>query len=364
MTPQKTAFRVVDGDGHVVEDPAGIARHLPKRYRDEFEAGRLSRMFPPMDHFHELPMVTRGQNERAEAGTVVGPQEWRDFLSTVGIERSVLYPSLALSYGKVRDRDWSIAVCRAYNDWLAEAYLDIDKVFAGMALIPLQEPDAAVEELRRAVTDLGMRGAMLPSHGQALHLGSKEFWPIYEEAEALGCAIAVHGGCHDGLGFDDMNVYAAVHALGHPFGQLISLGGMLFNGVFQRFPGLRVGYLEGGSAWLFLAIERFEESYESHIPYNDRRELLDLGESTDVSDYLIELLRTGRIYVGCEGGEHNLADIIRTIGRSPFFYSSDFPHEVTEESCRHELDKLGSLDVSEDDRQLTLAGNSEAFYRL
>lgn len=362
MSESLTASPIVDGDGHVLEDLSGIIRQLPTRYRREFEEHHIGRLFPPMDHFHEMPMLVRGFGGRA--GATVGLEGWREFAAAVGLEHTVLYPSLALSFGKIRDREWAQLVSRAYNDWLAETYLAADPLFSGMALIPLQETALAVAELKRAVEELGMCGAMLPSHGQPLHLGSKEYWPIYEMAESLGCAIAVHGACHDGLGFDDMNVYAAAHALGHPFGQLISLAGMLFNGVFDHFPGLRVGYLEGGSAWILLALERFDESHESHIPMDERGELVQLGESQDISDYLLDLLRSGRVVLGCEGGERNLEDVVRTIGRSPFFYSSDFPHEVDEESCKKELSRLSNLAISAEDRQATLAGNARAFYRL
>ena len=214
---------VIDGDGHVFEDVAGIVRHLPDNYRHEFTEKRLSRLFPPMDHFHEMPMLTRGFGDRASEGPV-GVSGWQAFLEAVGISHTVLYPSLALSYGKIRDRGWAIAVARAYNDWLVETYLSVDTRFSGVALLPMQEPQAAVDELNRVVEELGMSGAMLPSHGLPTHLGAKEFWPVYEAAGSLGCALSVHGACHDGLGFDDMNVYAPVHALGHPFGQLIFAG--------------------------------------------------------------------------------------------------------------------------------------------
>src|SRR5437762_2518286 len=80
-----------------------------------------------------------------------------------------------------------------------------------MALIPLQDPPAAVAELRRAVRELGMRGAMLPATGLPENLGAKAYWPVYEEADRLGCALAIHGGCHDGLGMDNLNVFPAVH---------------------------------------------------------------------------------------------------------------------------------------------------------
>ena len=89
-----------------------------------------------------------------------------------------------------------------------------------MALIPIQDPQAAAKELRRAIKELGMVGAMLPSNGEGIkgHLGSKIYWPLYEEAEKLGCPLAVHVGCLHHLGMDTIGVYYPVHALGHPFG--------------------------------------------------------------------------------------------------------------------------------------------------
>ena len=88
-----------------------------------------------------------------------------------------------------------------------------------------------------------MVGAMLPSTGLPNHLGAIEYWPVYEEAERLGCCLAVHGGAHSGIGLDYMNVYTPVHALGHPFGITISFAGILFNGIFDRYPGLRMAFL-------------------------------------------------------------------------------------------------------------------------
>src|SRR5262249_25340335 len=102
---------------------------------------------------------------------------------------------------------------------------------------PIQGPQAAVEELRRAITELGMVGAMLPSNGEGIkgHLGSKIYWPIYEETEKLGCSLAVHVGCLHHLGMDTIGVYYPVHALGHPFGIMAQAAGMLSYGVFDPF---------------------------------------------------------------------------------------------------------------------------------
>ena len=97
-----------------------------------------------------------------------------------------------------------------------------------------------------------MIGAMLPSNGEGLqnHLGAKLYWPIYEEAEKLNCSLAVHVGSLHHLGMDTFSTYYPVHAIGHPVGIMIQAAAMLSHGIFDRFPNLRVGYLEGGSTWV------------------------------------------------------------------------------------------------------------------
>lgn len=210
-----------------------------------------------------------------------------------------------------------------------------------------------------------MCGAMLASVNARGHLGSKALWPVYEEADRLGCAIAIHGGCHSGFGFDDLNVYAAVHALGHPFGQMSCFASVVFNGLMDRFPAVRWGFLEGGVAWLLLVLERFDRSYQTHIAYDPRRELIALRPGERVSDYVRRQIKEGRIFIGCEGEEPDLAHAVRSVGHEPFFFSSDFPHEVSAAMCKHEMAELiESTELSAADKQGILAGNASRFYRL
>lgn len=356
------APRIIDGDGHLFEDIDGINAYLPSPYR---EAGPwpVHRLFPPLDHLH----VQIGQllPDSFGGGKPVGPAEWITFMHEVGIESAVLYPTSALSYGKFVDLDWAIAVTRAYNDWLHATYIRHSPRFKGMALLPLQDPPAAVAELRRAVKELGMSGAMLASVNVKGNVGSKDFWPIYEEANRLGCAIAIHGGCHSGFGMDDLNVYAPIHALGHPFGQMVSFAGVVFNGLLEKYPNVRWGFLEGGVAWLLLVLERFDRSYETHIAYDPRGELFHLEKGERVSDYVRRHIKEGRIYVGCEGEEPDLVHLVKSVGSEPFVFSSDFPHEVNAAMCKHELGELIESDeLSDADKANILAGNAERFYRL
>jgi uncharacterized protein len=153
-----------------------------------------------------------------------------------------------------------------------------------------------------------------------------------------------------------------VHALGFPFALLISLGGMIFNRVFETFPALRVAFLEGGAAWLLMAAERFSESFGATPSLSNL--VLDLPDGTSVRDYMSELMGSGRMVVGCEGGEHHLVTAMEYFGCAPFMYSSDFPHEVNVESCKHELHEMDELPIDEASKALIRGGTARQFYRL
>jgi uncharacterized protein len=347
-------MRIIDGDGHVMEDQEAIRTYLPSDMRG------LRQIFPPLDHFHDFVGETPPGSFRRD----VGPAQWIEFLDDLGIETTVLYPTLGLAYGRIFHHDWAIAATRAYNDWVHDHYLRASPRFEAMALIPMQDPQEAVKELRRAVAELGFSGAMLPSTGLATHLGAKQYWPVYAEADRLGCALAVHGGSHSGMGFDHMNVCSPVQALGHPMGLAINFAGMLFNGVLDRFPKARFGFMEGGVAWVLMADERFERAHETHIQYNPRGELAPAPEAS-VSDYIRRHIAEGRLFFGCEGNEALMAAAIDELGGGAFIYSSDFPHEVNNASCKKEIAEfLDNNRVAAADKAGVMHANAERFYRL
>jgi predicted TIM-barrel fold metal-dependent hydrolase len=272
---------------------------------------------------------------------------------------------LGLTVGRIRDLDYAVALTRAYNDWLADAYLRHPSGrFQAAALLPLQAPAEAAAELRRAVTELGFCAAVLPSNGLVNHLGSEQFFPVYEAAQELDVGLGCHGGDgHGGLGLDDLNSFAALHALGHPFTLLRALAGMVSNRVFDRFPGLRVAYLEGGAAWTLVADERLSESFAA-LPSAGTDRVLRLAAGRSMGSYLRDLVQGGRVVFGCEGGEPQLATAIEHFAATPFMFSSDFPHEVSAASCLHELDELDELGIGQESKNLLRGGTARAFYRL
>jgi predicted TIM-barrel fold metal-dependent hydrolase len=333
--------RIIDGDGHILEDNAGIIAHMEGAYREI--AGRKGTCFPPLDHLHSGRAVETPPQRDGRAP--VGPAGWLDFLDDIGIEWTVMYPTLALSYGKIVSRDYAVAVCKAYNDWMSETYLKYNPRFKGMAIIPMQDPEEAAKELRRAVTELGMLGGMMPSNGLAQPLG-------------------VHGGAHVRFGMDHMNMYVPVHALGHPWGLTINCADILYNGIYERFPRVRIAFLEGGIAWLLLLLERLHASHETHFQHIPEGEF-GIREEQDPAKALKKLIKDGRIYLGIETEELTMPFAIKIVGNSPFLYSSDFPHEVTHESCKHDLGELMESDeITSDDKAAMLWRNAETFYKL
>ena len=117
--------------------------------------------------------------------------------------------------------------------------------------------------------------------------------------------------------------------------------------------------------WLLMAMERFHSSYSTHITDDPRHELLQLRQGEKLTDYIARHVAEGRIYVGVEGDERFLAQAIDAVGNSPFFYSSDFPHEVNNDTCKEEIEELLENEaLSRADKEAILCRNAECFYRL
>ena len=361
----KQQVKIIDGDGHIFEDGEAIARHFPY----SAAGGRLrSGVFPLHSHIQfSLTRNPRGAFATAPDGQFQnpGPEGWIEFMDQVGIDYAVLFPTAGQRIGRIVDRDYAFGAARAYNDWLTETYLRRDSRFKGIALLPMHDAEAALEELRRAYTELGMCGVLFPATGVHLNLGAKPYWPVYAEAARLGCPVVVHGGGHWDLGMDTMNVSTGANAIGHPMSLAIALAEMVLNNLFDRFPGLRVAYLEGGPLWFLMALERLSRSYEAGTPINPRGELLRLPEGKTVADYIRALIRAGRLVVGIEGGETDLAYAIKVAGEQAFMFSSDFPHEVNTQTVRKEIRELCEREeISEVAKQAILRSNAARFYKL
>lgn len=345
----KTKFRVIDADGHCVERDAELAEYAV--YRGQPLKGNPG--IGAMPFFPSLDGWFRVVGDGLAAGD---PDSWLSFLEETGIEMTFLYPTSGLAFGLIQDREWAIALARAYNDWLYHRYMQRSPALKGVALVPIHDVPAAVDELRRAVTELGMPGAVLPASnvlGKAL--GHRDYWPLYAEAERLGCMLAVHGAPSKGWGFDDFDTFIKTHMLEHPVSQMVQLTSMLFDGVFEHFPKLRVAFLEAGCGWLPYMMDRMEEEFERR----GKRWCADLSKTPR------EYLQSGSVWVSCEVEERMLPYVLEAIGEDTILFPSDYPHERRREQFLHDIPEFEArTDVTDRQKEKILYHNPRRFYGL
>jgi len=347
-----TRVAVIDADGHVMETDAELYEYLPPPYRGNPGVMVQSGFFPSIDGWNRSARrIADGQNRVPESPNA---QDWLAFLDEADVACTILYPSMGLGYGLIKDAHWAIALGQAYNDWLYDRYLRVDSRLKGAALIPLQDVEAAVRELRRAVTELGMVAAMLPAVGPSLPLGHRMFWPVYQAAEELGCALTVHAGATQGLSpLEMLERLIEVRTLSHSMGQSVQLTSMMFSGVFDAFPRLRVAYAEAGCGWVPYLVERMD------MEYAHRR-----GQAPDLKVRPSEHLASGRIFVHCELDERGIPDAIEVLGEDSLFAASDYPHEPKREfpeALAHFLDRT---DLTDGQKTKVLADNPRRLYQF
>ena len=112
-----------------------------------------------------------------------------------------------------------------------------------------------------------------------------------------------------------------------------------------------------------LLLERLHDSHETIFQYMPP-DAYGLREEQDPRKYIKELIADDRFYLGIETEELTLPFALKVVGNRPFLYSSDFPHEVTLDSCRHDIAELmESAELADDDKTAMLYRNAERFYR-
>jgi aminocarboxymuconate-semialdehyde decarboxylase len=153
------------------------------------------------------------------------------------------------------------------NEHIAAVVRDHPTRFAGLATIPMQDPDLAAQELERCIRELGLRGAQIGTHVDAnshsgrldtLNLDNASLQPVWSTAEKLNAAIFVHP--WDMVGKKRMPKYWLPWLVGMPAETSLAICSMMFGGVFERFPKLRVAFAHGGGAFPF-TIGRIEHAF-------------------------------------------------------------------------------------------------------
>src|SRR5438270_6840318 len=249
----------------------------------------------------------------------------------------------------------ALDLSRRLNDHMAEVVRANPTRFTGLATIPLQDPDLAARELERCVRELGLSGAQIGTHVDAnqhfgrldpLNLDNAALQPVWSAAEQLGAAIFVHP--WDMVGKERMPKYWLPWLVGMPAETSLAICSMIFGGVFERFPKLRVAFAHGGGAFPF-TIGRVEHAF--HV----RPDLCAIDNKTNPRHYFASAGKPARFYVDSLVHDANaLQLLINLFGIQRVALGSDYPFPLGESHPGHLIESMTEL-ADNDKAQLLFA---------
>jgi predicted TIM-barrel fold metal-dependent hydrolase len=290
-------------------------------------------------------------------GGSIGPAGQVKAMEVEGIDVAVLFPTLGLAGLRDAPMAVSMALARAYNDWLHSFCQQQPGRLKLNAVVPLGDPEVAAAEIRRVVTELGAVSIfpITVSEGTALRLDHPRFEPIWAEAERVKVALAFHGSIQVHLKERYRGMEVLTHATGRSVEHPLTFLELLFGGVFERHPELHVAFLEAGCSWVPYWLFRAEEEWERY-----RKEVP--GFSQNVTMEPIHYWRR-QCWSAVEVEEWPLRSVVDLIGDDRWVISSDFPH--FDSAFPNAFTRFMALEgVSADAKRKILFDNCAALYRI
>ncbi len=235
-----------------------------------------------------------------------------------GIDAAFLYPSVGLFAGAVHDPDLSGALCRAYNRWLADYCKPYPDRLFGVAMLPMQSVPHAIEEMRFARKELGFKGAFLrPNPYNNKMIDHPDYEPFWAAAENLDMAIGFHEGGSSGMptvGIDRFESRAARHIVSHTMEMMLACLAVIWGGVCERHPKIRIAFLESGGGWIAPWLDRMDRHFDDQF-FNDS------GLKTRPSE-----LFQRNCWISFEPVETSLQVLADFIGPKKIMWATDYPH--------------------------------------
>jgi predicted TIM-barrel fold metal-dependent hydrolase len=369
-----------DSDGHVYESEATFsdaywdpALKDRKPFVVELANGRLSwmidgRAFPissgPNQGLGGTPASRGGVPSRLADHTNPNTLESSEFRSAAarlrqldleGIYLQVNYPTMLLTWPLAYDPALGAAIARSYNSWMADISSQAPTRLKWVTVIDPGDPAEAAREIERTKS-LGSSGVMLLGMAGTTHLDDPSMEPIWDAAASTDLPVAVHVGfCCPPLG----SLYTTSNdTMVVPFAFTVLMGfqRIVSTGLLDRYPSLRVGFLEAGCSWVDFMVERITERLEG--PLGNRRDGREYSSQLLPAEYITR----GQMFFGFEVGEGQLAYFVERYGADPLLYATDIPHVHRINDSVELLEQR--KDLSAETKRKLLVDNTARFYGL
>ncbi len=330
-------FKILDSDIHVIEPPDMFENHLEDPFRNRIPVVQRSdvtgvdtwivdgQVYPLWNEWPEFTKANLGLKNKKQ----LTPQQVRAFerqfdarstleaMDEEGVDVTALFRTNGGTWVigmDDLDPEYATALCRAYNNWMAEYCATDPERLKGIALLPLQAIDMAIEEARRAVNELGFVGVTLhpePVNGRLLY--DPEVEPLWDEIERLGTAVCLHG-TSTAPGREDISRKflrhpagrTLTHAISFPTQMMGAMAGLTLSGVLERHQDLRVAFLEANCSWLPWMLYRLDDQQakyaDSPLPmppseYFRRQCVISMEASAQLVEDLIDHIRSENLVI-------------------------------------------------------------------
>ncbi len=373
-------FRLVSSDSHVIEPPTLWSERTSKRFVDRaprivseehgdwwYIDGVRMRSFSPgiqpgVRFQGQDKLRWEGRFAEVRPGAYVPSERVKD-LDMDGVSAEVLYPTIGLVFFHLQDSELVSAISKVYNDWIAEFTSAFPKRLKGLALVNLDDVQEGVGELKRAAK-LGLAGALISVYpGEERSYALPLYEPFWAAAQDLAMPLSLHFATNR----------LALHSAAGPQNRLptinqtpsaladiehwvkLSLADIIFAGVFERYPKLKVGSVEHEVGWAAHFVRAMDYAYTQRLLRKDWHRF---KGSALPSDFFHR-----NVFMSFQ--EDQLGIQLRSvIGVDTLMWGSDFPH--IESTFPRTREILGEIleGVPEGEQQRIVGGNAALLYRL
>jgi uncharacterized protein len=324
-------FLIVDVDSHhyesdswaeifeYVEDPVARQRLGAARGR----GGRTAIVPVPIGDQDVAGRITRSQERLQERVEVENVHKdvilTKRYMESMGIDYSIVFPTPMLNLSLHPQVEVEVALARAYAHWISERLLSVDKSIKTMLYLPFNDPEASFRLIEDFAGNPGVVGFMVTSirYRPVQH---NSYMKVYAALQEKNMPLGFHAIYNwQERAMEQLNQFLSVHALGFPFYNMIHLTNWVINGLPERFPALKVIWIESGLAWIPYLMDRLDHEYmmrSSEAPLLKRLP----------SDYMREMYYTTQPMERVGSMESLELNFRKINAESQLLYSSDYPH--------------------------------------
>jgi aminocarboxymuconate-semialdehyde decarboxylase len=236
----------------------------------------------------------------------------------------------------------ALAMSQIQNEHIAALLKRYPDRFLGLGTVPMQSPDTSVTELRRCMNELGLRGIMIGSNVKGRNFDDPTLEPVWAAAAELDAFIFIHPTTTAAA--DRLKDYYLRNFIGNPLDTTIAAATLLFAGVLERHPGIKI-FLSHGGGFLPYQAARFIHGWGQRA---ESRKTLKVSPAASLGRFLYDTILHDR---------KPLEFLIESAGADRVLLGSDYPYDMGQYDC---VDLVSSLLISEAEKAKILGGNARA----